>query len=125
MYLVDTSAWIDFLRKRDDRLLPYLESREVCLTEIVLYELLSGVPPNRQTALKKDLALFGRLPLTEEAALMGAHIASLMRQKNRPPQTTDMLIAACALFHKATLIHKDRDFETIRHFSPLQTISFL
>lgn len=83
------------------------------------------MPPNRQAALKKDLALFGRLPLTEEAALMGAHISSLMREKKHRPHTTDMLIAACALFHKAIVIHKDRDFETIRRFSPLQTISFL
>lgn len=125
MYLVDTSAWIDFLNKKDDRLIPYLESREVCLTEIILYELLSGMPPEKQPALQRDLALFGHLAMTEEAIVTAAGIAAVMRRRKVPPQTTDMLIAGTALFHGASLIHRDKDFERIKNYCNLKTISFL
>ena len=125
MYLVDTSAWIDFLKKKDDRLGPYLESREAALSDIVLFELLSGVPPDKEPALLDDLALFDCLPLTRSAARIAAPMAHAMRRRGFSPQTTDLLIAGIALEANATLIHKDRDFEDIRRFSSLKTVSFL
>lgn len=125
MYLVDTSAWIDFLRKRDERLVPYLESREAALMEIVLFELLSGLPPARQGNLRRFLDLFERLPLNEEASLKAATVAGTMRQHGKSPQTTDMLVAGVALIHSATLIHRDSDFEEIKAYCPLKTVSFL
>ncbi|MBI2346408.1 MAG: PIN domain-containing protein [Deltaproteobacteria bacterium] len=125
MYLIDTSAWIDFLKKRSDRLVPYLESREACLTDIVLFELLSGMPVEHQLSLRRDLALFRRLPLTEEVAVAAAAVAATMRHKGMPPQTTDMLIAGIALGYEATLIHRDTDFEQIKRFCALKTLSFL
>lgn len=125
MYLVDTSAWIDFLKKKDDRLIPYLESRDACLSDIILYELLSGTAADKQEALRGQLSLFPVLFLTEEACLLSARIASDMRRKGMPPQTTDMLISGTALVHRATVIHRDKDFERIKRFSTLKTISLL
>lgn len=124
MYLVDTSVWIDFLKKKEERLLPYLEGREVYVTEIVLFELLSGLPPFKQPSLSRYLSLFRRFNLTEEISIEAARIAAEMRSKKKNPQTTDMLIAATALFHEATLIHRDKDFEVIKEFCPLKTIPF-
>ncbi|MBI4237938.1 MAG: PIN domain-containing protein [Deltaproteobacteria bacterium] len=122
MYLIDTSAWINFLRKRDDRLVPFLESRTAAHTDIVVFELLSGIPSADQSELNRFLALFASLPLTQAAALKAAAVASTMRRAGTRPQTTDMLIAGVALIHDATLIHRDSDFERIKRYCPLSTI---
>lgn len=125
MYLVDSSAWIDLLKKHDDRLIPYLESREVQVTDIVLFELLSGLPKSGHKKLLEQMSLFSSLPLTREAVLNVASVTFVMRKRGYSPQTTDLLIAGIALTAKATLIHKDKDFENIRKFCDLQTVNFL
>ncbi len=125
MYLIDSSVWIDFLKNRDERLVPYLESREACLTDIVLFELLSGFSAEKQKEFLENFSLFQSLPLGKEVATLMAPVAHLMRKKGFSPQTTDLLIAGISLFHHAELIHKDLDFEMIKKFCPLKTISFL
>lgn len=51
MILVDTSVWIDFLKKKSphcDFLLHLLEHREVLCLELVFAELLQGAKNNRE-----------------------------------------------------------------------------
>jgi predicted nucleic acid-binding protein len=58
--LVDTNAWIQHLRKRDVRLVTFLEQQRVYTCDVVIGELLlgSGLPKG----IAKDLALLPRLP---------------------------------------------------------------
>jgi len=37
-------------------------------------------------------------------------------------KATDCLIAACAMAHAATILHRDRDFDHIARVAPLRTI---
>lgn len=59
MILVDTSAWIDFLRRRDSscrsRLVQLLQRGEAALVDPVVAELLYGVRGDRERAMVLDL----------------------------------------------------------------------
>ena len=57
MILVDTSVWIDHLRKGDARLASLLEEGEVCCHPFVIAEIALGYLQNRSTILEalKDL----------------------------------------------------------------------
>lgn len=60
MILVDTNAWVDHLRKKDTRLVEFLEQQRVRTCDIVIGELLlgAGFPPG----VASDLGALATLP---------------------------------------------------------------
>lgn len=58
MILVDTSVWIDHLRREDSELAALLESEQVLIHDLVIEELACGSLKDRAGT----LALLGRLP---------------------------------------------------------------
>ena len=64
MILVDTSVWIDHLRKGDKTLAQLLEQNRVCLHPLVIGELACGNLSNR----KQLLLLLQNLPAVKEAS---------------------------------------------------------
>ncbi len=63
MILVDTSVWIDHLRKADDTLISLLNSTQVVIHPFVIGELACGNLKNRAEL----LALLGKLPAVQSA----------------------------------------------------------
>lgn len=129
--LVDTSVWIDFFAGRDTQQTRIFkdvvrEGADVALTGVILTEILQGVPSDsRFAALRKDLSTFRMLHPASEAAYVQA--AKLYRAGRKRGVTirslVDCLIAAIAMEHGATVLHKDRDYERISGYAPLKTIS--
>ena len=128
MILVDTSAWVEYLRgtksrvNRQVRVL--LESEErLATSEVVVMEVLAGA---RDVAHGERLRrlLFGcdLLPLTGLSDYEDA--ASLYRRCRGAGNTirslTDCLIAVVAIRNGAEILHADRDFDTIARHAPLQ-----
>lgn len=130
MILVDTSAWIEYLRATDspaDRALNRAvgSGQPLATTGLVLLELLAGARDEREAdALRRllDRCRFVALeePSDHEAA------ASLYRACRRAGTTIrrlpDCLIAAVAIRSGATLLHQDADFEAIARHAPLRTV---
>lgn len=128
MILVDSSAWIEWLRatgspvhKRLKRLL--LEQRPVAVTDAVVLELLGGVRdegPARD--LRRLLLSFEQLPTRGPGDFeQAAAIARLCRRHGRTPRSRlDCLIAAVALRHDVEVLHRDRDFDLIARHTPLR-----
>jgi predicted nucleic acid-binding protein len=67
--LVDTSVWIDHLRRGDPRLVAALEVGDVQVHPFVIGELACGALRNRQEILQLLAALPGALVATHEEAL--------------------------------------------------------
>ncbi|MCI5218067.1 MAG: type II toxin-antitoxin system VapC family toxin [Candidatus Electrothrix sp. LOE2] len=63
MILVDTSVWIDHLRKADDTLISLLNSTQVVIHPFIIGELACGNLKNRAEL----LALLGKLPAVQSA----------------------------------------------------------
>ncbi|GAB4365193.1 MAG: PIN domain nuclease [Deltaproteobacteria bacterium] len=129
--LVDTSVWIDFFAGRETVQTKVFKEAvdgeaDVALTEMILAEVLQGVPSDREFArLRRDLASFLLLrPGSEETYV---HAAKLYRTGRKRGVTIrsliDCLIAAIAMEHGAVILHRDRDYERISGYAPLKTIS--
>lgn len=130
MILVDTSVWIDFLGGKDTvhrHLLHQLIEKEedVCITEIILTEILQGI---RDDALfnttKKYLLEFPVIkPKGIETYIKAAEIFRKCRKQGKTiRKTIDCIIASIAIENNFTLLHNDSDFEVIEKFSGLRTV---
>jgi predicted nucleic acid-binding protein len=119
-YLIDTSAWIEYLRKTGSRanlLVRELigSGESVHLTEPVIMELLAGAGPRTFGRLEK---LVGAFPLLQVDHALDYHQAAriyrLVRSSGDTPRShLDCLIAAVASRNDAVLVHDDRDFRII------------
>ena len=128
MILADTSAWVEFERHTgspvDERMAHLLEHGPFpAITEPVVMELLAARRPAEDVArVRRRLLAFrmlqvGGLHTWEQAAVIqracrarGETVRSLL----------DCVIAAVAIREGATLIHRDRDFDVIARYTPLQ-----
>lgn len=127
MYLLDTSAWIQYLRDTNsptcnevDRLLHEYPA-DVHFTEPVIMELLAGATtPTRLEQV--DKAVNG-LPLLAVDAFLDYRAAAAAsrasRQNGHPVRSiVDCLIAAVASRTGAALVHQDRDYEYLSEILP-------
>lgn len=124
MILIDTSAWIEFLRdtasptcERVDELL----SGETATCDPIRMELLAGA--RDETHLR---ALRGLLARTTELSTesrdyeeASAIYRACRRQGKTVRKLIDCLIAAIAIRHGVPLLHVDADFEVIQRYSTL------
>jgi predicted nucleic acid-binding protein len=129
--LADTSAWVEYLRAtgspvhlRLRRLIA--DEGELATTEVVTMELLAGeASPEGVTRLRRLLGRFEVLPIEGLANYEAA--AELSRRCRAGGEIvrnlTDCLIAAVAVRHGATLLHRDHDFEVIARHTPLRVAS--
>lgn len=130
MHLVDTSVWIEFLRKSGNptvqaRLKPLVAQGRTALTEWIVLELMTGLGRNeRAQSLIDRLAPLERLPFAESAWARAWDLASTLRKRGVSPSAADCYIATVALDADVPLIHCDRDFEAIRRHSALRTIDW-
>ncbi|MBY0497084.1 MAG: PIN domain-containing protein [Cyanobacteria bacterium] len=119
MVLVDTSAWIHFLRPDGDaairaRVVAHLTAGTAHWCPIVRLELWNGAGGERE---KKVLREFERL-IPELAITTGVWNDACDRVRRCrtagvSAPASDVLIAACARHHGAQLEHADSDFDLI------------
>ena len=128
MILADTSAWVEYLRATGSPAHRQLRGLiagdgELATTEVVTMELLAGAADAEDvTRLRRLLGRFELLPVEGLADYEAA--AALYRRCRAGGETvrklTDCLIAAVALRHGATVLHRDHDFEVIARHTPLR-----
>lgn len=128
MILVDSSAWIEFLRGTGSpvhlRLRSFIkEGVELGCTDVVTMEILAGARDDAdRDRLRRLLHGLEFLPVEGPADYESA--AELYRRCRRGGQTprklTDCLIAVVAVRHDAELLCEDADFLTIAGHAPLR-----
>lgn len=101
MILVDTSVWIDHLRKPEAKLQRLLENDEVVTHPFVRLELALGSIANREKVLA-DLALLPQVPIARTDELFG--LVELRKLYRRGIGITDLHLVASALFDKSISI---------------------
>jgi predicted nucleic acid-binding protein len=127
--LVDTSAWVEFLRATGspshERVRELLTAdAPLATTEVVLMELLAGARTAQDATDVRRLLLRGELltvqtPTDWEAA---ADLFRRCRQQGQSVRTlSDCLIAAVAIRHDVPVLHRDGDFDTLVRHTPLQS----
>lgn len=128
MILVDTSAWIEFLRATGSaahlRLRAALEAgAALASTDVVLMELLAGARDDADRDRLRRLA-YGAEFLAVEGPADYERAADLYRLCRRggetPRKLSDCLIAAVAIRTESELLAADADFEAIARHTTLR-----
>ena len=120
--LLDTSAY-SAMRRGDERLLaPLREASAVCLTPVVIGELLYGFAAGglerQNRALLREFLDSERvdvLTVDEETAERYAAIRAHLRRQGIPIPANDLWIAASAAQHGLVLITLDSHFRSVPH----------
>lgn len=128
MILVDTSAWVEEIRRTRSpahlaltRLLN--GGSTIAVTEPVVMELLAGVRSTRELrALRSRILSFPILRVDHLSTYeRAAAVWRLCRVAGEPVRnTTDCLIAAVAIREDVPVLHADRDFEAIARHTDLR-----
>jgi predicted nucleic acid-binding protein len=130
MIAVDSSVWIDFLAGRPTQQVALLDGwladrpSEIALVDIVLTEVLQGLPAEDVQRVEEtllDLDVLHLHWLTDFRAAAGLRRAA--RESGAPVRSTiGCLIAAVCIRTDATLLHADTDFDRLAAISELSTI---
>jgi predicted nucleic acid-binding protein len=119
MVLVDTSAWIHFLRPDGDeavraRVEGVLRAGTARLCPLVRLELWNGAGGERERKVLRELERsIPELDVTADVWGEARDLARRCRAAGASVPATDLLIAACAFHHGARIEHEDADFDAI------------
>lgn len=127
MIVVDSSAWVEFLRKTESpvhrRLRELIDSEaDLAVTEVVVMELLGGAT-SRKADLRAHLLAYPVIPLQ---GLQDYEAAAVIYDRCRRAGDTlrdgfmDCLTAVPAIRMGASLLHDDTDFEVIARHTDLK-----
>lgn len=125
--LADTSVWVDYLRgsrgKGAEALDRALGHHSILLGDLVLVEILRGVPDEKTAHLVKSaLDQFDTVELGGKAiAVAAAEHYRLLRSKGVTVRgTVDLLIGTWCIAHDIPLLHADRDYEAMEKWLGLR-----
>jgi predicted nucleic acid-binding protein len=128
LILVDSSAWVEFLRATGSQAhlrlrSALLEEVELACTDVVVMEILAGARDDSDRERLRRL-LFGVEFLAVEGPTdyeQAAELYRLCRKGGETPRNlSDCLIAAVAIRHDVELLCADADFRTLADHSPLR-----
>ena len=121
MVLVDTSVWIDLLRRQDTRetrvVRDLLAEDQAALAPVIFQEIIQGAAS--VDAIAKLRSYFGSLPFlvpehpVDSFAAAGALYVRCRSYGFTPRSPHDCLVARIALEQDVPLLHGDRDFGMI------------
>jgi hypothetical protein len=125
MIVIDTSAWIEFLRDTDSTVCNAVDDflgNDIAISDVISMEVLAGARDEHHLAqLRGLLARASVLPTTPSSY---DHAAALYRACRRRGGTVrkliDCLVAAVVIESDATLLHADADFGTLARHTRLQ-----
>ena len=130
MLLIDTSVWIGVFRDRTNTaqaiLTDLMGGQDYALSRFTQLELLQGSRNEQEWGLLEEY-LAGQIYLDtilDDWRNAARIFYDLRRQGLTVRSTIDCCIAQIALTHQATLVHNDRDFETIAQVRSLRQIRF-
>ena len=125
MILIDTSAWIEFLRDTGSPTCDEVErllAEEIAICDAVRMEVLAGARDS--THLVQLRGLLARATLLETTTGDYETAAALYRACRREGETVrkliDCLIAAIAIREEVAVLHADADFDAIARHTGLR-----
>jgi len=126
--IVDTSVWIDYFRGSNTALAStldgLLDEDRVVLVPPVRLELLLGCRKSQRVRLLRLLEAIPTLPATEGAWKAAERLSLELREDGVTAGVVDLLIAALAFEHAASLWTLDKDFDPLFKTQRLEAFLF-
>lgn len=127
MILIDTSAWVEFLRNTGSTVCNFVEEAlagDVAICDAVRMEVLAGArDESHLTSLRRLLARAVNIPVEstdyDDAAAL---YRRCRRQGETPRKLVDCLIASVAIRTGTPVLHSDTDFDVLRRYTALQAV---
>ena len=126
MIIIDTSAWIEFLRDTGSQVCNTVDDllgADLAICDAISMEVLAGARSEQHLAQLRGL--LARATLVPIIAEDYDHAAALYRTCRRDGETIrkliDCLIAAVAIRSNAPILHADADFAALARHTPLNT----
>ena len=119
MILVDTSSLVHLLRRKGnpaikERVRAILRSGDAAICPMIEVELWMGSSSDKDARDVQELSeLLISLPATEAVWKEAARLARGCRELGKPVPSSDVVIAATAFVHGATIDTEDRHFEIL------------
>jgi predicted nucleic acid-binding protein len=123
--LVDTSSWIQYLRRdgeaeMKEKVRSLLLDGAAVLCPVVIAELWMGAGSKKDQDDLTDLSAVLRcLPMSEEVWECSFRLARICRAKGTAVPSSDLMIASCAFSHGVKILAKDKHFETLEEYRDL------
>jgi predicted nucleic acid-binding protein len=119
MILIDTSAWIDFLRRQGDtevtsRVALYIELGEAAYCGPIEFELRAGARPREVADLETAFRFSTLLEFPAACWQRAAEIEQTSRARGVTVPRDDLFVAAAALHHRVALYAPDPHFTMLR-----------
>ena len=125
MTLIDTSSWIQFLRRGGkatvkQRVRDLLKDGSVVTCPVVLAELWMGAGSLKDRQDVQELQdVLPCLPMEPSTWELSYRLAQVCCQRGKPVPASDLIIAACAFFHGAMIDAEDKHLETLEDYRSL------
>ena len=118
---IDTSAWIEYLRKTSHPITKEIESvlllNLAVTSQLVLAELIQGAKSEKETALIMDLALVAKiLKETESTWQQAGFLANKLRKQGKTLSLIDCYLAVLVKENQAVILTLDKHFSIIAEF---------
>lgn len=119
MTLIDTSAWIEFLRRSGDsvvkgRVASYLEAGEAAVCGPIEFELLSGAMPAESADIFTALSFCRMLEFSQACWRRAADVERELRGNGVTVPRDDVFVATVALEHALPIYCFDAHFDLMR-----------
>lgn len=119
MTLIDTSAWIEFLRRNGrpeikSRVAGYLERGVTAYCGPIEFELLSGARANEVADIRDSFRFSACLDFPAACWQRAAQLERSLRASGVTVPRDDLFVAAAALHHRVSLYACDSHFTLIR-----------
>jgi predicted nucleic acid-binding protein len=126
MKLIDSSCWVEYYRSDgntqiQDAVEKAIELDEAATCGMIRIEILAYISRrNEYDAVSQDFSGMHDLNITRREYDAAVEIGRVLRAEGISVPATDLLIAATAISHHATLLHGDKHFLTIGKYSELK-----
>jgi predicted nucleic acid-binding protein len=119
MRLIDSSAWVEFLRRKGDTRVKnvvarLLQADQAAYTCPIRFELLTGVKPDEEDDLEQAFALSHHLPFEQDDWREAASFERQLREKGIIVPRNDLFVATVAIRAGLPIICRDTHFDIAR-----------
>jgi predicted nucleic acid-binding protein len=116
MKLVDSSAWVEFLRRKGDPKIKHivarlLEADQAAYTCPIRFELLSGVKPGEEDDLEQAFALSHHFPFEQDDWREAAKLERQFRARGLSVPRNDLFVATVAIRNGIVVLCRDAHFD--------------
>ncbi len=116
--LVDTSAWIEFFRKKEPwhrAISGLIDDKRICCLGIILAELIQGAKSEKELAVLRDFRhVFEFLEESIDLWQAAGELSNTLQRKGKPVGLSDCYLAAAAKAHNAKILTLDKHFEVLK-----------